>query len=214
MPPGSVLLPSEDGYETEIVLKRRALVSGEMLTDARPAFDQQSDQPVVNFRFNGQGARRFGDATSQNVGKRFAIVLDNKVISAPVINEPITGGSGQISGNFTTESRQRAGAAAARRRPAGAAEGRGAAHGRRRTRRRRGARPAAISRWHRLPSPSCVFIILAYGLFGGFAAIALVVNGLLIVAHHVADPGDPDPARHRRPDPDPGRGGRRQRADL
>ncbi|MGZ8406738.1 MAG: protein translocase subunit SecD, partial [Caulobacteraceae bacterium] len=104
LPPGSAVYPSDDGFEKEIVLKRRVLVSGEMLTDSRFAFNPQTSKPVVTFRFNGQGARRFAVATQQNVGKRFAIVLDNRVISAPNINEPITGGSGEISGNFTTES--------------------------------------------------------------------------------------------------------------
>ncbi len=68
------------------------------------ASSQQTNEPIVSFRFNSNGARRFATATQQNVGKPFAIVLDNKVISAPRINEPITGGSGQISGIFTVES--------------------------------------------------------------------------------------------------------------
>ena len=102
IPPGSQLLPNEEGGA--ILIKKRALVTGEMLTDAHQGFDGQSGEAVVNFRFNGQGSRRFGDATAQNLGKRFAIVLDNKVISAPVIQSAITGGSGQISGNFTVES--------------------------------------------------------------------------------------------------------------
>src|SRR5207253_9188940 len=76
----------------------------EMLVDSQPRFDQQTGRPVVSFRFNGQGARRFGDISSQNIGRRFAIVLDKKVISAPVIQSAITGGSGQITGNFTEQS--------------------------------------------------------------------------------------------------------------
>ena len=80
------------------------MVQGEDLTDAQPGFDQQrSGEPVVNFRFNIRGAQKFGDVTSKNVGRLFAIVLDNKVISAPRILTPITGGSGQISGRFTVE---------------------------------------------------------------------------------------------------------------
>src|SRR5690606_12051742 len=101
-PPGVELLPSTDGYQSAYYVNKRALVTGEMLTDARQANDPQTGQPVVSFRFDATGARRFGQATGpENVGKRFAIILDGKVISAPRINEPITGGSGQITGNFT-----------------------------------------------------------------------------------------------------------------
>jgi len=76
---------------------------GEDLADAQLGFDQRNNEPLVVFRFNGQGARIFGEFTSQNVGRPFAILLDENVLSAPVINEPILGGSGQISGNFTAE---------------------------------------------------------------------------------------------------------------
>src|SRR5690606_40381871 len=76
---------------------------GEQLVDAQPAFDQNG-RSVVTFRFNTQGALTFGEITSQNVGRRFAIVLDDQVITAPTIQQPITGGTGQISGNFTAES--------------------------------------------------------------------------------------------------------------
>jgi protein-export membrane protein SecD len=79
----------------------RATVDGADLTDAQPSFDQRN-QPVVTFRFNAKGAQRFGNLTKDNVGKPFAIVLDKVVQSAPVINEPILGGTGQISGNFST----------------------------------------------------------------------------------------------------------------
>ena len=85
-------------------VEKQVMVQGEDLTDAQPGFDQQTAQPVVNFKFNIRGGQKFGEVTSANVGKPFAIVLDNKVISAPVIRGPITGGSGQISGNFTVES--------------------------------------------------------------------------------------------------------------
>jgi preprotein translocase subunit SecD len=73
------------------------------LTDAQPGFDQRTSEPIVSFKFNTNGARRFAQATQENVGRPFAIVLDNEVISAPVIREPILGGSGQISGNFTIQ---------------------------------------------------------------------------------------------------------------
>jgi preprotein translocase subunit SecD len=85
------------------VLEKRVIVSGEDLTDAQPGFDQRTSEPIVTFRFNNRGAQSFGRATQENVGKPFAIVLDNEVISAPVIREPIIGGSGQISGNFTVQ---------------------------------------------------------------------------------------------------------------
>jgi preprotein translocase subunit SecD len=84
-------------------IEKRVVVSGEDLTDAQPGFDQRTSEPIVSFRFNSRGAQQFARATQENVGRPFAIVLDNEVISAPVIREPILGGSGQISGNFTVE---------------------------------------------------------------------------------------------------------------
>ena len=103
LPPDSELLPSTEPGHPPYVVKKQVLVSGGDLTDAQPGFDQRTSEPVVNFRFNTSGSRKFAQATSENVGQPFAIVLDNKVISAPVIREPITGGSGQISGNFTVQ---------------------------------------------------------------------------------------------------------------
>ena len=178
LPPGTMLMPGDD-FQPFYVVKRRALVTGEMLTDAQGSFDQRTGRPVVTFRFNGMGARRFADATAQNVGKRFAIVLDNKVISAPNINEPITGGSGQISGNFTTESANnlaillRAGALPApltvqEQQTVSAELGADAI--------RAGAISLIIG-----GLAIIVFIVLAYGLFGVFAALALIVNVLLIL---------------------------------
>ncbi|MCS6986389.1 MAG: protein translocase subunit SecD [Sphingomonadaceae bacterium] len=99
-PPGSEVLPNAEGGVT--VVKRRAIVTGDQLVDAQPSF--QDGLPVVSFRFDAAGGRRFGRATQENVGKPFAIILDGRVISAPRINEPILGGSGIIQGNFTTES--------------------------------------------------------------------------------------------------------------
>jgi preprotein translocase subunit SecD len=134
IPPGSELLPVEDGSSPALLVRKRSLVTGEMLTDAQQSFDQQSGQAVVTFRFNSQGARRFGAATSENIGKRFAIVLDKKIISAPVIQSAITGGNGQITGNFTPESANdlavllRAGARPPPR-PGGGEKTRGAARG-------------------------------------------------------------------------------------
>jgi len=87
-----------------VPVKTRVMLSGDMLIDASPAFDGQTNEPVVNFRFNTAGAQKFADITRENIGKRFAIVLDDKVVTAPVIRSSIIGGSGQISGSFTTES--------------------------------------------------------------------------------------------------------------
>ncbi|MCP1469140.1 preprotein translocase subunit SecD [Sphingobium sp. OAS761] len=105
-PVGSEVLPYPDNPSgvPAIAVKRQVMVSGEDLTDATQGYDQQSNAPVVNIRFNGSGGRKFGQVTSQNVNRPFAIILDGKVLSAPNINEPILGGSAQISGNFTVES--------------------------------------------------------------------------------------------------------------
>jgi preprotein translocase subunit SecD len=100
-PPGSQVIPNAEGGGA-IVVKRRALISGDQLVDSQPSY--QDGVPVVSFRFDSVGGKRFAKATQENVGKPFAIILDGKVISAPRINEPILGGSGIIQGNFTTES--------------------------------------------------------------------------------------------------------------
>jgi preprotein translocase subunit SecD len=176
VPPGSVVLPMQDG--PPMLVKKRALVDGGMLTDARQAFDQQSGGASVTFRFNGQGAKRFGDATANNIGKRFAIILDGKIISAPTIQSAITGGSGQITGNFTAESANnlaillRAGALPAplnveQQSTVGAELGADAV--------KAGAISLGIG-----AVAIVVFIVLAYGLFGVFAAFALILNVLLI----------------------------------
>jgi len=102
LPPNVTMLPDANG-RTSYPVEKRAAVSGDHLTDARAGFDQRSGQPIVSFRFDGVGARQFAEITRRNVGHPFAIVLDGKVLSAPVIREPITGGSGQISGSFTVE---------------------------------------------------------------------------------------------------------------
>jgi SecD/SecF fusion protein len=104
LPPGVSMLPDsqEDSGQTYPVYDSVAL-TGEHLTDARTGFDQQTNEPIVSFRFDSTGARIFAQITSQNTGRPFAIVLDGKVLSAPVIREPITGGSGQISGGFTVQ---------------------------------------------------------------------------------------------------------------
>lgn len=181
VPPGKMLVQGENAGDPPIVVDRRSLVTGEMLTDATAGFDQLTNRSVVNFRFNGQGTRRFGDATAKNVGKPFAIILDDKYISAPVINEPITGGSGQISGNFTTESANelslmlRAGALPTRlnveeQRTVGAELGADAIAA---------GQISAIGAFVLV----LLFMVVAYGwLFGGVSIVALLVNGILIVA--------------------------------
>ena len=174
-----MLLPSDEAYDRNgVVVKRRVDVSGDMLTDARPSFDQNG-RPSLNFRFNGLGTRRFAQVTQDNVNKRFAIVLDDRVLSAPTIVNPILGGSGEITGNFTQESANelanmlRSGALPAKlnvqeQRTVGAELGADSI--------RAGETSLAIG-----AVAIFAFIILSYGLFGVFAAIALIVNGFLIV---------------------------------
>ena len=155
-----------------------SIVSGEDLTDAQPGFDQRNGEPIVSFRFNNNGARRFAQVTQENVGRPFAIVLDNEVISAPVIREPILGGSGQISGNFTVKAANdlaillRAGAL-----PAPLQLDR-AAHRRRRPRpgfHREGQDASYVG-----AAMVIIFMFLTYGLFGLFANIAVAVNVAMI----------------------------------
>jgi preprotein translocase subunit SecD len=101
-PAGSQVLPMADGSGA-MAVKRRVMVSGDQLIDAKQSFDQDG-RPVVSITFNSAGARRFGRVTQENVNKPFAIILDDKILSAPNINEPILGGQAQISGNFTVQS--------------------------------------------------------------------------------------------------------------
>jgi preprotein translocase subunit SecD len=104
VPPESEILygtPKEGRHP--YLIEKRVMVAGEDLVDAQPGFDQRTNEPIVTFRFNTNGARRFAQVTQANVGRPFAIVLDDEVISAPIIREPILGGTGQISGNFTVE---------------------------------------------------------------------------------------------------------------
>ncbi|ANT61209.1 preprotein translocase subunit SecD [Salipiger sp. CCB-MM3] len=99
---GNELLPSMDEEGVYYVLEQAPVVTGEELTDSQPSFDQNG-RPAVTFRFNPGGARKFGDYTAENIGSPFAIVLDDEVISAPVIQSHIPGGSGIITGNFSVE---------------------------------------------------------------------------------------------------------------
>ena len=97
------MLPSRDQGGQRVPVERRIIVAGSELTDAQPGFDSRTNEPIVNFRFTLKGAQAFAEATTQNVGRPLAIVLDGEVISAPRILQPITGGAGQISGRFTVE---------------------------------------------------------------------------------------------------------------
>ncbi|MGP1360293.1 protein translocase subunit SecD [Campylobacter sp.] len=100
---GDVIYKDAKNDRVKYVVKNIPVLDGSMLTDAKVAFSQQNNLPIINFTLNSEGARIFGDFTGANVGKRLAIVLDGKVYSAPVINERIGGGSGQISGGFTLD---------------------------------------------------------------------------------------------------------------
>ncbi|MCR5856838.1 protein translocase subunit SecD [Mesorhizobium sp. J428] len=102
LPRGVTMLPDAKGGG-QVPVEDRVAVDGERLTDARAGFDQRTKEPIVSFRFDSLGARQFAEITGQNVGRPFAIVLDGKVLTAPVIREAIVGGSGQISGNFTVD---------------------------------------------------------------------------------------------------------------
>lgn len=180
VPPGRTLLPSTDrGGPSHYVIERRIMVSGENLVDAQASFDQ-NNQPVVSFRFDSVGAKRFAKATSANVGKPFAIVLDGEVVSAPVIREPILGGSGQISGSFTVPQVQdlslllRAGALPA---PLTVLEERTVGPGLGKDSIEAGQFASMIGLVLVL-----VFMIACYGLFGLMANIALTINVTLIIA--------------------------------
>lgn len=177
--PGTAIFADADNPSAGYIVERRALVTGDELQDAQPGFDGQTGEPVVNFRFDTSGARKFGRATSENVGRPFAVVLDDVVITAPVIREPILGGSGQISGSFTVESAQQLAILL-----------------------RAGALPASISfEEERTVGPGLgqdsieagriatvvafaavlIFMVASYGMFGVFANIALIINVGLIM---------------------------------
>jgi protein-export membrane protein SecD len=182
LPPGDEILPAQEGHNRggppAYVVKKRVMVGGDTLVDAQATF--QNNEPVVSFRFDSVGAKRFGDATRENVGKPFAIVLDNKVISAPVIREAIPGGSGIISGSFTVQSASdlalllRAGALPApitilEERTVGPDLGADSIHD--------GTVACVVG-----VILVIVFMVLFYGLFGIFADIALFFNLCLMLA--------------------------------
>ncbi len=178
VPPDAEVLFGEDG--TPYLVKRRVIVSGENLVNANVTTDQ-SNRPAIGFRFDGQGARRFGETTAANIGRPFAIILDGKVISAPRINSAITGGQGIIEGSFTIASASElvnllnggslpAPLTVEERRSVTASLGADAV--------RAGQMATLIAFIGVL-----VFMILSYGLlFGGISVVALLMNGLLIIA--------------------------------
>ncbi len=183
-PFGTEYLPSDDpsdqvapGQAIKYAVYKRAELNGDLLTGANATYEQGA--PVVAFKFNTVGARKFGEITSKSVGKRFAVVLDGKVLTAPVIREPILGGTGSISGNFTVESANQLAVLL-----------------------RAGALPAPLTIVEeRSVGPSLgadsieagklagyvglglimVFMVMNYGLFGMFACVALVVNIFMLL---------------------------------
>ncbi len=180
VPVGDVLVWSTDTPPIPYVLRDQVMVSGENLVDSQPGFDSRTGEPVVTFRFDSAGAKRFGKVTQENVGLPFAIVLDGKVISAPVIREPILGGTGQISGNFTVQRANdlavllRSGALPAKltvieERTVGASLGADSVEA---------GKKAALVGFALV----MLFMLAAYGLFGLFACMALLVNIALIFA--------------------------------
>lgn len=177
IPSGYFILPSADGGNE--LLNENVELGGELLTNAQPGFDQQTSRSVVSFQFNTAGAITFGAITSKNVGKRFAIVLDNQVITAPTIQQPITGGSGQISGNFTPQTANdlavllRAGALPAtldvvEERSVGPSLGADSIR-------------AGITAGIVASVLVLAFMVIAYGMFGVFANVALILNVVLIL---------------------------------
>ena len=102
MPPQTEIVQDQKG--TAYLVEQRVSMSGDTLIDAQAGFDQRTNEPIVSFRFNTVGAREFARMTGEKVGMPMAVVLDGVVLAAPIIREPILGGSGQISGNFTVES--------------------------------------------------------------------------------------------------------------
>jgi protein-export membrane protein SecD len=184
IPPGSKLLyeqSTRNGIKRQdpVVIKERAIITGDMLEKAQGTFDSQTNQPIITFKFNAVGARRFAETTKINVGKRFAAVLDDKVITAPVIKGPILGGSGQIEGDFSiTEANETAillnsGALfvplkAQEQRTVGAELGADAV---------KAGQYAALAGLILV----VLFMIVQYRLFGVFADVALLANLIILL---------------------------------
>src|SRR6188472_735939 len=176
-PPGSQVLPMADG-SSAIAVKRRVMVSGDQLVDAKQGFDQDG-RPVVDITFNAAGARRFGRVTQENVNKPFAIILDDRVLSAPNINEPILGGQAQISGNFTVDTANQLAISLAsgklpvklnviEERTVGPELGKDSIQ--------KGVIASIVA-----TAAVILFMLVTYGRFGFYATAALIVNALLIL---------------------------------
>ena len=180
VPPGYIVLPSTDRDPPEELIEARPLLTGEQLTKADPGFDSRTNEPILSFQFNPSGARTFGKLSQENVGRRFAIVLDGKVITAPRIITPILDGTGQITGNFTVEDTKklstllRSGSLPAKltvveERVVGASLGQDSIDA--------GKRAALIGLLG-----VAAFMIFAYGLFGVFAVIGAALHVVLVLA--------------------------------
>lgn len=181
-PVGSEILsyPTNPSGVPVIAVKRQAMVSGDELIDAQQGYDPQNNRPVVNIRFNGAGGRKFGRVTSENVNRPFAIILDDVVLSAPNINEPILGGSAQISGSFTVQSANQLAIAlrsgklpvkltVVEERTVGPDLGADSI--------RKGVIACSIA-----TAAVLAFMLVTYGRFGMYANIALVFNIVLILS--------------------------------
>ncbi len=180
--PGDIdTLPNYDPKDPGTTpVEKQVIVQGEDLTDAQAGFNRESGQPVVNFRFNLRGGQSFGQATAENIGRRFAIVLDNKVVSAPVIRGAIPGGQGEISGGFTVAQANdlavllRAGALPAKlsiveERTVGPGLGQDSI-------------TAGKTAFYVASALVLTYMVTTYGIFGIFADVALAVHILLIFA--------------------------------
>ncbi len=180
VPSGYSIFPATDRGPAEELIETRPVLTGEQLKTASPAFDSRTNDPVISFTFNAAGARIFGKISSDNIGRRFAIVLDNKVISAPVFRSAILGGSGEISGNFTLQDVQQlatllqSGSLPAKltiveERVVGASLGQDSIE--------QGKRAGLIGL-----IGVATFMILAYGLFGVFAVVGAALHVILVLA--------------------------------
>ena len=178
-PFGKMIVADINNEEVKYLLEKKSRVGGENLIDANASFDP-TEGHAVSFRFDTTGAQKFGKATSENIGKRFAVVLDGVVITAPVINSAITGGSGIITGNFTSQEAAdlavllRAGALPA---PLEIVEERSVGPG-------LGADSIAAGKIASIIGMIlvCIFMILIYGSFGVIANISLIANLFIIVS--------------------------------
>jgi len=178
-PFGKLIVSDFYNSELKYLVEKKARVGGENLIDAKASFDPQQGH-AVSFRFDTTGAQKFGKATSENVGKRFAVILDGVVITAPVINSAITGGSGIITGNFTSQEATdlavllRAGALPA---PLEIIEERSVGPG-------LGADSIAAGKIAAILGMVgvCIFMILIYGTFGMLANISLIANIFIIIS--------------------------------